>query len=251
MPPPVESATPRPDRHPVRQQSSLPLRKGRLSRREIAEGRGLIDVAFPATRGDCPSYRPCPHVRCRYHLAVDVSLVGTLILNHPGDVRPQRARRDGIRISLDPLHEGTRWWDAAAARLDVPPTLGPLLDGDRPHVWATWADAVGLRAWCAVLPGWGGHGDHPVRFDQGGRWDPADTTDAVAEHLASGGLPQTCALDVAHEGPHTLQQIGDLIGLTRERVRQIVRDVAQKLTSTTTFGELDPDFGFGRLGDRG
>ena len=36
------------------------------------------------------------------------------------------------------------------------------------------------------------------------------------------GLPQhSCALDVADEGPHTLEQLGDLLGLTRERMRQI------------------------------
>ena len=31
----------------------------------------------------------------------------------------------------------------------------------------------------------------------------------------------SCALDVADEGPHTLEQLGELLGLTRERMRQI------------------------------
>jgi len=35
-------------------------------------------------------------------------------------------------------------------------------------------------------------------------------------------LEETCALDVADEGPHTLEEIGDLLNISRERVRQIV-----------------------------
>lgn len=34
-------------------------------------------------------------------------------------------------------------------------------------------------------------------------------------------MPETCALDVADRGSHTLEQIGEITGLVRERVRQI------------------------------
>jgi hypothetical protein len=35
----------------------------------LSDGRlMLIDDAVPDTRGDCPTVKPCPHVRCRYHL---------------------------------------------------------------------------------------------------------------------------------------------------------------------------------------
>lgn len=34
-------------------------------------------------------------------------------------------------------------------------------------------------------------------------------------------MSQTCALDVADEGPHTLEHVGGLLGVTRERARQI------------------------------
>jgi len=36
-------------------------------------------------------------------------------------------------------------------------------------------------------------------------------------------LEETCALDVAERGPATLEQIGQLLDLTRERVRQLER----------------------------
>jgi len=34
-------------------------------------------------------------------------------------------------------------------------------------------------------------------------------------------LPETCALDAADRGDHTLDEVGALIGVTRERVRQL------------------------------
>lgn len=39
---------------------------------------------------------------------------------------------------------------------------------------------------------------------------------------------QTCALDAAADGPLTLEEIGDLLGLTRERIRQIQVGVEAK-----------------------
>jgi hypothetical protein len=38
-------------------------------------------------------------------------------------------------------------------------------------------------------------------------------------HIPSG--MDTCTLDVADRGEHTLEEIGQLLGVTRERVRQI------------------------------
>jgi hypothetical protein len=36
-------------------------------------------------------------------------------------------------------------------------------------------------------------------------------------------LPETCALDVADRGGMTLEEVGGILNLTRERVRQIQR----------------------------
>lgn len=49
----------------------------RLTRDEIEAGKLLetpLDVSMPKTRGDCvDGHRPCPWVRCKYHLYVDVA----------------------------------------------------------------------------------------------------------------------------------------------------------------------------------
>jgi hypothetical protein len=35
----------------------------------LSDGRLMfLDDAVPDTRGDCPTQKPCPHVRCRHHL---------------------------------------------------------------------------------------------------------------------------------------------------------------------------------------
>ncbi len=41
--------------------------------------------------------------------------------------------------------------------------------------------------------------------------------------------PESCALDVADAGEHTLEECGNLLGLTRERVRQIEEQLLVKL----------------------
>jgi len=49
-------------------------------------------------------------------------------------------------------------------------------------------------------------------------------------HLAiDGSLTESCAIDVADRGPHLLREIGEILGITRERVRQIESNAIAKL----------------------
>lgn len=43
-------------------------------------------------------------------------------------------------------------------------------------------------------------------------------------------MRQTCSLDVAEEGGSTLEEVGNILGLTRERVRQLEAQALAKLT---------------------
>jgi hypothetical protein len=42
-------------------------------------------------------------------------------------------------------------------------------------------------------------------------------------------LPETCALDVAERGGMTLEEVGELLNLTRERIRQVESKGIEKL----------------------
>lgn len=45
-------------------------------------------------------------------------------------------------------------------------------------------------------------------------------------------LPDTCALDVADRGPHTLGEVGERMNITRERARQLEEAALRKLGHT-------------------
>lgn len=51
-------------------------------------------------------------------------------------------------------------------------------------------------------------------------------------------LPHTCALDVADNGGHTLEQVGELLNVTRERVRQMEERALRRMAALA--GELRP-----------
>ena len=57
-------------------------------------------------------------------------------------------------------------------------------------------------------------------------------------------LEETCALDVAQRGGITLEEVGDILNLTRERVRQVEVSGLTKLKSVSDSHELDSFMGW-------
>jgi DNA-directed RNA polymerase sigma subunit (sigma70/sigma32) len=52
-------------------------------------------------------------------------------------------------------------------------------------------------------------------------------------------MEQTCALDVASRGGVTLEEVGDILNLTRERIRQVEVMGLEKLRETEFAVDLD------------
>ena len=73
-------------------------------------------------------------------------------------------------------------------------------------------------------------------------------------HLEIDELPETCALDVASTRERTLEELGALTNMTRERVRQIETIALAKIRMTDTARQLvsdyanDPDVSNGGVG---
>ena len=85
-----------------------------LSIREIEREAYLVPRQrrrLPATRGECPTYRPCPYVTCRYHLAYHVTATGSIQATHPDvplEAMPVTCALDAAEVgplSLDEIGE--------------------------------------------------------------------------------------------------------------------------------------------------
>jgi hypothetical protein len=59
--------------------------------------------------------------------------------------------------------------------------------------------------------------------------DVSDTGKLKARHDDIEQMPETCSLDVADRGGETLEEIARMLGLTRERIRQIEVDALERL----------------------
>ena len=79
------------------------------------------------------------------------------------------------------------------------------LDTDRERAHARWANP---------------HGEYSPEHRMERRLDRR-----TSEHLPMA----TCAIDMANIGPLTLEQVGEQLGLTRERVRQVETDALRKI----------------------
>lgn len=70
-----------------------------------------------------------------------------------------------------------------------------------------------------------------IRFSVGYTFSDRDHIERkVVDLLIDEALDrETCSLDVAEDGGRTLCKVGEMVGLTRERARQIEEEVARKL----------------------
>lgn len=60
-------------------------------------------------------------------------------------------------------------------------------------------------------------------------------------HLEVWEMNETCALDVAERGGITLEEVGEIMNLTRERIRQVEVRGLTKLRLSAAEGGIDPD----------
>ena len=65
-------------------------------------------------------------------------------------------------------------------------------------------------------------------------------------HLEVWEMDQSCSLDVAEQGGLTLEEVGRIMNLTRERIRQVESVGLEKLRSTGLIGDIDRIFGESR-----
>ena len=82
---------------------------------------------------------------------------------------------------------------------------------------------------------------HHVALDVNPKTNSVKMHKGVSEEDDLTGTAGTCALDIADEGPHRLEQVADVLGVTRERVRQIEAKALRKLNIRTRSMFMDDD----------
>ena len=76
--------------------------------------------------------------------------------------------------------------------------------------------------------------------------DVKDETQSIKlnfPHLEVWEMEHSCSLDVAERGGLTLEQVGAIMNLTRERIRQVEGAGMEKLRRTGLIGDIDRIFG--------
>lgn len=89
---------------------------------------------------------------------------------------------------------------------DRPKTRGDCVDGERPCPWAACRHHMAIEV--STLTG-----ALKVNFPDLEAWE----------------IPETCSLDVADRGDHPLEEVGELMNIVRERVRQVEVIAIRKL----------------------
>ena len=126
------------------------------------------------------------------------------------------------------------WEQRVAKRLDAdeelrdivihrPKTRGDCIDGPRPCPWALCQYHLFVEV-------------TPRRKVVGGEMVGGNLKMVFPGRNVS-DLDETCALDVADRGGHTLDEVGLLMNITRERVRQIQADVLDSIRAGGAFNE--------------
>lgn len=122
---------------------------------------------------------------------------------------PAKARRSLSRVSKDEQRIGALLYPERPAR---PQTRGECIDGPRP------CPHVGCR-----------HHLYLEVLDTG-------TITFAAPRREPWDFAPSCSLDLADAGHQTLEQVGDLFNLSRERIRQIEKKALVKLRLATPRG---------------
>ena len=140
-------------------------------------------------------------------------------LGERGFTVPTRASRevlaelDATIAALDVEHGGDQ---AVGLEVKRPRTRGECVAGDRPCPF------VGCRHHMAL------------NVTETGSLQ-------IVDHLDLESLPETCSLDVADRGEHTLEAVGQLLNITRERVRQVERIGLVKARALVRLGGIRED----------
>jgi hypothetical protein len=72
-------------KHGKRKSSHPSKRQVRVDREEVAQILSEIPESDrPTNRVECPSYRPCPFVGCRYNMFLDIKETGSITMNYDG-----------------------------------------------------------------------------------------------------------------------------------------------------------------------
>lgn len=165
---------------------------------------------------DHPPDATCDCIVCRYQRVEEPPAVANDVPDEPPTPRViarlrARAGRESATLAIAP-YGLTREEKALATTLVAPPdapprprTRGECIDGPRPCPW------VGCK-WHLYL-------------------DVTAVGSLKLNHVSREPweLEETCALDVADRGGETLERVGQLVGLTRERVRQIELEAGQRV----------------------
>lgn len=123
------------------------------------------------------------------------------------------------RITRVMLAAGAEGLDAELAMLDElrPKTRADCVDGPRPCPWVS----------CK----------HHLALDIN---DETGSIKLTRPDLEVWEMAETCALDVADRGDHTLEQVGAVMNVTRERLRQLEMQGLQKLRVEPVIEDIGP-----------